>query len=122
MTTVSARLAKVISDSKMSYADLEKLTNIAKSSIQRYASGRTKKIPIDAVQIIAQATDSSAAWIMGWTEEDDHEENKKNDTISDIILLLRKDDKLLQMFKDICDLTDEQRTALQGIILALKQR
>jgi len=68
MSEQSERLLKVILDSKLSYVELEKKTGIAKSSIQRYASGVTKKIPIDAVKLIADATGGSAAWIMGWSE------------------------------------------------------
>ena len=60
------RLKEVIENSGLSYAELEKKTGIAKSSIQRYASGTTKKIPIDAVQVIAKAVGVSAAYIMGW--------------------------------------------------------
>lgn len=62
----SKRLLKIIQDAKISYAELEQKTGIAKSSIQRYATGKTKKIPIDAVKLIADATNSSAAWVMGW--------------------------------------------------------
>ena len=68
MSEQSERLLKVILDSKLTYVELEKKTGIAKSSIQRYASGNTKKIPVDAVKLIADATNSSAAWIMGWSD------------------------------------------------------
>lgn len=73
MSEQSARLLKVILDSKLSYAELEKRTGIAKSSIQRYATGNTKKIPVDAVKLIADATNSSASWIMGWEDETDYD-------------------------------------------------
>ncbi len=59
------RLKCSIENSKLSYVELEKRTGIAKSSIQRYASGSTKKIPVDAVIKIAQATDVDLSWIMG---------------------------------------------------------
>ncbi len=62
------RLKNAIEASGLSYAELEKKTGIAKSSIQRYASGLTKKIPIDAVNAIGNATGVSSAWIMGWEE------------------------------------------------------
>lgn len=76
MEKTIARLAEAINASGLSYAELEKHTKIAKSSLQRYATGKTKKIPIDAIQVIAKATGTSAAWIMGCTDE---EVQKKND-------------------------------------------
>lgn len=63
------RLRYAIENSPLSYVELEKKTGIAKSSIQRYASGATKKVPIDAVEKIAVATGFSSAWIMGWDSE-----------------------------------------------------
>lgn len=60
------RLKLSIEKSKLSYVELEKKTGIAKSSIQRYANGTTKKIPIDAIQAIAKACGVSAGYIMGW--------------------------------------------------------
>lgn len=60
------RLKESIDKSGLSYVELERITKIAKSSIQRYASGSTKKIPIDAIQAIASAVGVSAAYIMGW--------------------------------------------------------
>lgn len=70
------RLKESIENSGLSYVELEKKTGIAKSSIQRYASGTTKKVPIDAIQAIAKATGASAAYIMGWEEEKEQPPDK----------------------------------------------
>ena len=78
MSEQSERLLKVIVDSKLSYAELENRTGIAKSSIQRYARGTTKKIPAEAVNQIAKATNSSASWIMGISNAPIPQTNKSN--------------------------------------------
>ena len=62
------RLKESIENSDMSYIELEKASGVPKSTIQRYATGSTKKIPIDAIQAIAKAINVSAAYIMGWTD------------------------------------------------------
>lgn len=62
------RLKECIEKSGLTYMELEKKTGIAKSSIQRYANGSTKKIPIDAIQAIAKAVDVPATYIMGWEQ------------------------------------------------------
>lgn len=64
------RLQDCIKESELSYVELEKRTNIAKSSIQRYVSGSTKKIPIDAIQAIANAVGVSPEYILGWNKSD----------------------------------------------------
>lgn len=75
MTTESKdiiyRLKKSIEQSGLSYVELEKKTGIAKSSIQRYASGTTKKIPVDAIQAIAKAVGVSDKYIMGWESSEE---------------------------------------------------
>lgn len=119
MNSIAERLSKAISDSKLSYADLGEMTNIAKSSIQRYATGKTKKIPIDAVQKIAEATHSSAAWIMGWADTTSPE-NKKNDIISDIILRLRADEQFLDVVVGVADLSKDQLAAVKTFLSAFK--
>lgn len=67
---VIRRLYNSIQKSNLSYSELEKITGIAKSSIHRYATGQTQKIPLDAIKILADALNVSAAWIMGWTDDE----------------------------------------------------
>lgn len=65
---IIGRLKECIENSSFSYVDLEKITGIPKSNIQRYANGATKKIPVDAIQLIAKAVGISDAYIMGWSD------------------------------------------------------
>ncbi len=64
------RLRRAILKSDLSYVELEKRTGIAKSSIQRYISEKTKKVPVEAVEALSIAVGVSPAYIMGWCNED----------------------------------------------------
>ncbi len=70
ISNIVKRLKESILNSGYSYAELEKLTGISRSSLQRYANGITAKIPIDAIQTIAAAVGVDAEYIMGWTDSD----------------------------------------------------
>lgn len=70
ISNIVKRLKESILNSGYSYAELEKLTGISRSSLQRYANGVTAKIPIDAIQTIAKAVGVEAEYIMGWTDSD----------------------------------------------------
>ena len=70
------RISEAIEKSGLSYPELERLTGISKSSLQRYATGVTKKIPIDCIEKIAEATHSDARYLMGW------EDDKPADTLT----------------------------------------
>ena len=65
---ITNRLRNAIMESGYTYAQLEQKTNIPKSTLQRWASGGIKKIPIDAIVTIADAIGVSAKWILGWSE------------------------------------------------------
>ena len=68
--TAPERLNKLISESQLSYERLGELSGVPKSSLQRYAAGITKKIPIDSIEKVAPFLGVSAAFIMGWEETD----------------------------------------------------
>lgn len=72
MNERSRRILSAIENSKLSYGELSKITNIPKSALQRYATGETEKIPIDRIEKIAKATGVSSEYILGWEDEDDY--------------------------------------------------
>ena len=63
------RIASLIEKNNISYGELSKRTDIPKSALHRYATGETLKIPLDRIEKIANVFGVSAAWIMGWKEE-----------------------------------------------------
>lgn len=66
--STSRRLKELFENSGLSYAQLEELTGISKSVLQRYASGETKKIPTDAIEVIAEKLHASPVYLTGWDE------------------------------------------------------
>ena len=70
MSIRSERIKALVDSSEMSYQDLEKLTGIKKSSLQRYASGVTTKIPLDVIEKLSIAFNVSQEYLMGWDEKE----------------------------------------------------
>ena len=70
MSTRSERIRALIEQSGKSYQDLEKLTGIKKSSLQRYASGVTTKIPLDVIEKLSVAFNVTQEYLMGWEEKE----------------------------------------------------
>jgi transcriptional regulator with XRE-family HTH domain len=119
MEEVLQRIKQVILDSGLSYVDLEKRTGIAKSSLQRYATGKTKKIPLNAVELIAKATNSSASWIMGWSDENIPLYTKE-DAVADIFIRLRADSKFLEAAEILYSLNEQQLDAVITMLSSFK--
>ena len=102
------KLIEVIKDSKLSFGEIARRTGIPKSSIHRYANGQTKKIPIEAVRLIADATGVTTGYIMGWKEESQLTNNA-----------LSKDSALSKSQKELIELFDSAPPELQAAALAV---
>lgn len=71
MVDRSKIISEVIEKSGYSYLELSRLTGISKSSLQRYATGETQKIPLDCIEALAKAVHVSPAYLMGWEQQPD---------------------------------------------------
>ena len=111
MSTRSERIKALIEQSRMSYQDLEKLTGVKKSSLQRYASGVTTKIPLDVIEKLSAAFNVSQAYLMGWDE--------KKDSPSEL-QLTEGEEMLLDLFNRVPK--DKQQLVLQMIRAALSSQ
>lgn len=111
MSVRSERIKALIEGSGLSYQELERVTGIKKSSLQRYASGITSKIPLDVIEKLATTFHVSQAYLMGWDE-------KKNS--SDERELTEGERQMLDLFKLVPE--DKQPLVLEMIRAALKMR
>lgn len=82
------RLKECIEASNLSYYEIGEKTGIAKSSINRYANGETKKIPVDAIIKIANIVHVDPLYIMGW------------DNSNSNILFTEKEKKLVTAYRN----------------------
>lgn len=108
MSIRSERIQALVDNSGMSYQELEKFTGIKRSSLQRYASGATTKIPLDVIEKLSISFNVSQAYLMGWDE--------KNDSPSEPSLT-EGEKMLLDLFNRVPE--DQQQLVLQMIRAAL---
>ena len=81
MSVRAERIKALIEQSKLSYQELEKKTGIKKSSLQRYASGVTAKIPLDVIEKLSVTFGVSQEYLMGWDEN--KKENSPNNDLTE---------------------------------------
>ncbi len=77
MSEISTKILKLINEKDLSYGELSKRTKIPKSALQRYATGDTPKIPLERLEIIANALNVTPAYLMGWEENDSAPDSKE---------------------------------------------
>ena len=104
MSTRSERIKLLIEQSGHSYQELEKITGIKKSSLQRYASGATAKIPLHVIEELSKAFNVSQEYLMGWSE------TKKNTSTPSEPQLTEGEKMLLELFRRIP--ADQQKAFL----------
>lgn len=102
------RLKDCIDKSGISYVELGKRTGTAKSSIQRYANGETRKIPVDFIITIAPILNVTPAYLMGWEEK---EESPVGDD---------RDSEIINMFAVLSD--EEKKSVLDYILFVISKR
>jgi transcriptional regulator with XRE-family HTH domain len=107
----SERIKALIDKSGLSYIELEKLTGIKKSSLQRYASGVTTKIPLDVIEKLSIAFNVSQEYLMGWGEKKDSPSEPQ---------LTEGEKMMLELFRKIP--VDRQPEALDLLRVALKMQ
>ena len=65
MSISSERIKLLIEESGKSYQELEKITGIKKSSLQRYATGATAKIPVDVIEKLSKTFNVDTDYLLG---------------------------------------------------------
>ena len=111
MSTRSERIKSLIEKSGKSYIELEKITGIKKSSLQRYATGATTKIPLDVIEKLSKAFNVSQEYLMGWDQEKTAPEEPQ---------LTEGEEMLLKLFRRVPK--DQQQLVLQMIQAALNTK
>ena len=68
MNERARRIKELVTQSGKTYQELELITGVKKSSLQRYASGVTTKIPMDVIEKLETAFNVPRGYIMGWAD------------------------------------------------------
>lgn len=65
---ISDKIRNAMERANLSYGELSALTGISKSSLYRYASGFTPKIPLNRLEVIAKALNVTPSYLIGWDD------------------------------------------------------
>ena len=105
--TIGQRIHQKRKEMRMSADELAKKLGKDRSTIYRYENGEIEKFPLDILEPIAKALNTTPAYLMGWEKEE-----KNNNTIADIVVRLRTDSDFLSVVTKLNELNKEK---LQGV-------
>lgn len=110
---IGERIKQRRKELKMSADELGKRLGKDRSTIYRYEQGYIENLPLDILEPIAAALQTTPQYLMGWEEV-----KKKNNVLSDIILKMNEDAELLQMMETLSNLDFEKREAVKTVLNA----
>lgn len=108
MSVQSDRIKYEMQRNSLTLLEIEQRTGIKKSSMQRYVSGETGKIPVSAIEKLANLFGVSGAYLMGWDVKEDSPSEPQ---------LTEGEKVLLDLFNRVPE--DQQQLVLQMIRAAL---
>lgn len=109
--TIGDRIKSRRKHLKMSAEELGKRIGKDRSTIFRYEKGDIENLPLDILEPIAKALETTPQYLMGWENV-----QKKNDILSDIVLRLRTDDVFLEAVESLYEMDSDKLSSLLAFL------
>lgn len=84
-----------------------------RSTVYRYEKGDIENLPLDILEPIAKALDTTPAVLMGWVAE---ESGQKNSTIAQLQKRMRMDDRFYNMIRKLAMLDEAQTGSIEQLL------
>lgn len=111
MSIQAERIKNEMLRNSLTLVEIEQRTGIKKSSMQRYVSGQTGKIPMSAIEKLSALFGVPGTYLMGW---DDEKESPSE------FQLTEGEEALLELFRKVPE--DKQAMVIQMIRVALEMK
>jgi repressor LexA len=111
--TIGQRIQQKRKEMRMSADELAKKLGKDRSTIYRYEKGDIEKFPLDILEPIAKALNTTPAYLMGWGKEE-----KNNNTIANIVVRLRTDSEFLTVVESLNKLNEEKLHGVKQMLTA----
>lgn len=118
MNEKAQRIKGLIRKSGKTYQELEQITGVKKSSLQRYASGVTTKIPLDVIEKLETAFNVPRGYIMGWADKPAEELQGMGALAADLIM----DQDAMEMAQAYMQLSEADRYAVRLVIASMASK
>ena len=109
--TIGQRIKQRRKELRMSAEELGKQLGKDRSTVFRYENGHIEKLPLDILEPIAKALQTTPEYLMGWQEV-----QKNNNAIADIVIRLRTDDVFFDAVNRLKDLDSDKLSSLLTLL------
>jgi transcriptional regulator with XRE-family HTH domain len=109
--TVGQRIKERRKELRMSADELGRRLGKDRSTVFRYENGFIEKLPLDILEPIAKALQTTPQYLMGWEEV-----KKNNNDIADIVVRLRTDNEFFEIVKQLNSLDPDKLSSLLAFL------
>lgn len=110
---IGLRIKERRKELKMSADELGKKLGKDRSTIYRYEKGDIENLPLDILEPIAKALETTPQYLMGWEKIE-----KKADTISDVVLRMKTDSEFMSLVETLNTLDSEKIRGVKQMLSA----
>ena len=111
--TIGQRIQARRKELKMSADELAKRIGKNRATVYRYEKGEIENMPLDVLEPIANALETTQQYLMGWEKIE-----KKDDTITDIVLRMTKDSDFYDVVESLYSLDSEKIAGVKQMLSA----
>lgn len=114
--TIGKRIKERRKMLKMSADELGEILGKDRSTIYRYEKGDIENMPLDILEPIAQALNTTPQYLMGWEKV-----QKDNDTITDAIVRMRSDAEFLSVVESLLPLDSNKLASVKQLLVTFQK-
>ena len=114
--SIGERIKQRRKELRMSADKLAAILGKDRSTIYRYEKGDIENMPLDILEPIAKALNTTPQYLMGWEQI-----QKNNDIITDAIVRMRSDDEFLDVVGGLLTLDADKMSAVKQLLLVLQK-
>lgn len=96
---------------KISADELAKRLGKDRSTIYRYEKGDIENLPLDILEPIAKALETTPQYLMGWEKV-----QEKNDIISDVVIRMQTDEEFAAAVESLYNLDKKKLSSILALL------
>ena len=108
---IGQRIKEKRKEMRMSADELGKRLGKDRSTISRYEKGDIENLPLDILEPIAKALDTTPAYLMGWEKV-----QQKNSILADLTIRMRTDKEFFSIIEGLNQLDAVQLASVKQVV------
>ena len=104
---------------KLTLEQVANVVGVGKSTVRKWETGMIANMKRDKIAALAQALDTTPAYLMGWSENTKKQEN--NDNLAKLINRIKTDEKFANNVKLLSELSPERYDSITQLLTTLSK-